>query len=1036
MIRAVLKLKWFILPIWIVILAVLMLTMPNFTDLVREKGQINVPEGYTSSDAARLTDYMTEGESGYRNFVIVFHSEQALSESQLSEIQQATENMKQNQEAYGLSNIVTYFEYPELKDRLLSEDGTTLLLPVNAQFEGKDVNEVKELMLTTLEPVTSSDFYFTGNPFIEEDNIKSAQNGVQKTEGFTVAIIVVILLIVFRSIVTPFIPLITVALSYLTAHSIVAFLVDGVNFPVSTFTQNFMVAILFGIGTDYCILLLSRFKEELSKNDDVAEAIVTTYMTAGKTVLYSGIAVLVGFTAVGFSQFSLYRSSVANAVSITVLLLALFTIMPFFMAILNKRMFWPARGKLEHKDSVLWNKLGKFSLSRSILSLLIVAVITVPFIISNQDLRSYDALTEIGDDYESVIAFNLIEEAFGPGEALMTNVIFHDENPMDSADHLAVIEKISSEIADLDGVEMVRGVTRPLGEPLEQFKVTNQVEQFNDGLTEAVSGMDQISTGLNDASTQLQSSQPQMDETVAGVEQLIAGTTQVQQGLNSLSSGVLQVQQGLEQGTLGLAEAKTALDTLVGSAQQISTSISQLQDSYSQFSSGIGQLLTQYESIATQLTGVSQTLGGLSQNFSNLISNNSDLASDTDFVTIQTTVQQLQAGTSELAQGIATLNTQLSTIQGGIDQANQGFTPLAEGAAALAGGLQQFNESFAQLQAGFEQAEQGQQNIYNGFSPLTGGLNEVQSGQNQLLTGLQDANNQSLQLAEGLGQSAEGLEQISVGLTEAQTYLENLSSADSGLYIPEEALQDEQFQQLLDAYFTSDRQTFELQVIFDINPYSTEALNLIPVIQDIIESESNNTPLEQAEFGIGGTSAIFSDLSTVSKSDFRQTAIFIFTGLFLILVVMLRSIVAPIYLILGLVLCYFTSLGFTEFIFVNLLGQTGLNWAVPFYAFVILLALGIDYSIFLMSRFTEYKDRPVKEGILLSMTSMGTVIISAALILGGTFAAMYAAGINSLMQIATLVITGLLLYALIILPFFVPVMIKLFGKANWWPFQR
>src|SRR5690606_39936591 len=104
------------------------------------------------------------------------------------------------------------------------------------------------------------DTYMTGDGLISEDVIVSSEKGLKKTEIITVIFIMVVLVLVFRSFVAPFIPLLTVGVTYLVSQAIVAFLVDGVNFPVSTFTQTFLVAVLFGIGTDYCILLLSRYK--------------------------------------------------------------------------------------------------------------------------------------------------------------------------------------------------------------------------------------------------------------------------------------------------------------------------------------------------------------------------------------------------------------------------------------------------------------------------------------------------------------------------------------------------------------------------------------------------------------------------------------------------------------------------------------------------------------------------------------------------------------------------------------------------------
>ena len=87
-----------------------------------------------------------------------------------------------------------------------------------------------------------------------------------------------------------------------------------------------------------------------------------------------------------------------------------------------------------------------------------------------------------------------------------------------------------------------------------------------------------------------------------------------------------------------------------------------------------------------------------------------------------------------------------------------------------------------------------------------------------------------------------------------------------------------------------------------------------------------------------------------------RTAVWMIIGIVLILIVLLRSLVMPIYLLASLILTYFVSLGVAEWIFVDMFGYSGVSWAVPFFGFVMLLALGVDYSIFLMSRFNEYRN--------------------------------------------------------------------------------
>jgi putative drug exporter of the RND superfamily len=139
----------------------------------------------------------------------------------------------------------------------------------------------------------------------------------------------------------------------------------------------------------------------------------------------------------------------------------------------------------------------------------------------------------------------------------------------------------------------------------------------------------------------------------------------------------------------------------------------------------------------------------------------------------------------------------------------------------------------------------------------------------------------------------------------------------------------------------------------------------------------------------------------------------------------------------SLLLTYFTSVAVAEWIFVEGLGYDGISWAVPFFGFVMLVALGVDYSIFLMDRFREQSagGMTVTDAIKASMAKMGTVIITAAIILAGTFGAMVPSGVLSLVQIATIVITGLLLYGLIVLPLLIPAMTVSFGNGVWWPFR-
>ncbi|MNM39592.1 putative membrane protein YdgH [compost metagenome] len=416
-----------------------------------------------------------------------------------------------------------------------------------------------------------------------------------------------------------------------------------------------------------------------------------------------------------------------------------------------------------------------------------------------------------------------------------------------------------------------------------------------------------------------------------------------------------------------------------------------------------------------------------------------ELLQDANYLTIKGTVTKTGEAVGQLTSGLGQISQQLGGAVKGIEQANAGYKQAVAGQDALAQGLQKLAAGIGQLQTGLNQAASGQGQIISKIPSITNGLNELQGGQKQLAEGVGQLTGQIGQLTDGLSQSAAGLKQISTGLGSAQDYLDQVQAAGndelSGFFIPAEALESKDIQKIFDTYLSDDKKVMTLDVVFRDNPYSTAAIDKVDDIQAAVERAVKGTKLENAEVAISGVTSTYHDLQTISNQDYKRTVMLMLGGIFLILIFLLRSIVMPIYLILSLLLTYYTAMGVTEAIFVHLLGYSGITWTTPFFSFVMLIALGIDYSIFLMSRFNENQSWDVKDAILHAMRNMGTVILSAVIILGGTFASMIPSGVLSMMQIASVVLSGLALYALLFLPFFVPVMVRMFGRANWWPFK-
>ena len=876
MLRTILKFKWPIFIGLVVLTIVLFLLAPNLAKQAEDAGSFQLPK---TADSQRAADMLEKAGAAEDTISLVYPLETAIDTKEKKDISAVAQKI----EALGkpVTAVLDPFENKEMEAQLVSKDQKTVLVPITVDGTQEDIIALASKIRADLLPKGQT-IYLTGEAIINDDVNTSAQEGLKKTEIITVVLIFALLLIVFRSIVTPFIPLLAVGITYLLSQSLVAFFIEWFGFPVSNYTQIFLVAILFGLGTDYCILLLSRYKEELLAGHAVEDAIVNTYKTAGRTLFISAAAVFIGFAAIGFADFPIFKSAVAVAVGIAVLLIVLYTVVPLFMVLLKDKLFWPSKGAASHKDSKMWIAMSKVSVGRPLLSMLIVAVITIPLLLTYDNDLSFNTVDEIDSSKESVMGLNRISEAFGEGDSLPVQVLLKKDSALVNEKDITYLEAISRNLEKVDGVKSVRTVTRPTGEIIEDLYVDHQIGLMADGLGEATGGL-----------------------------------ADVQKGLGEIEGGL------------------TAIVAQVGNGS-----------------------------------------GG--------------------------------NGLSQAAEGIKQINGQLTQIAGGLKQGMP--------AAQAAGGLTALSAELGKIGDGI------------------GGAAAQMAGSGSLGEGLG-------QLASGVKASNEGLTEIGKGLNEVADMLTDMADSksvrDTGLFIPTGTLKSEEFQPVIDRYTFGDETGLLMEVILDTDPYSRDAIAVVKSIKDTVKRSVVDTPFADAEIAYSGISSMNSDLGDISSKDFTRTVTIMLVGLFIVLFILFRSAIMPLYMIGSLLLTYYSAISITELVFVNWLGYDGISWAVPFFGFIMLIALGVDYSIFLLDRFREESINGLKtrEALIRSMAKMGTVIITAAIILAGTFGAMMPSGVLSLVQIATIVISGLLLYGLIILPLLIPAITMSFGRGVWWPFR-
>ena len=1199
----------FSLIAWVLILIISIFALPNIKELTNAHSDITLPSNVQSNVAQSIKNNWGAKKKNTYEVALVFNKKHGkLTEADKAAINNTLDKFTNDKHKYGIKDSLLPDSNIATRKKLQSKDDTTWVAQFNIAKSHGTIEEVYNQMNRDAK-TQGLRTYVTGADILQHDFSASIQQGIKKTEAITVVFIFIVLVIVFKSPIVPLISLLTVGVSFLTSFSIVTNLVEHANFPFSNFTQVFMVIVLFGIGTDYNILLYDKFKENLGKGMDKYEALHDALFKAGKTILYSGSSILIGFTALSLAKFSVYQSAVGVAVGVAVLLVVLLTLNPFFMAVLGKKMFWPVKKFTGESDDKLWHGISASTLKHPIIYLIVLAVVVVPFMLMYSGHLNYDDTDEIADSVPSKQGLLVVQKHFSEGMAEPSYLYIKSKHRLDNEENLKLIDQLTKQLQNSKDVSFATSVTQPYGEPIDMLYVNNQLNTVNDGVDQARSGLGKLSKGSNkvanganslkDGADQLQDGTSRLQ---SGAQQLVGGTSRLQNGAQQLQSGAVRLQNGSNQLVSGATRLETGAGRLASGTHALQSGASSLQSGANKLQNGANslqagtktlqngtqQMANQLQQLSTQLsnqlsgsnkqqlaalqTALPQINSGIQQ-LNAALGNSVDVSSATSGLAavqkqaaqlesslkelqsaagsvgssvsqadvqlaisaavqsavkdvpsdqkqaaqqaataaatqaVQSVVQKAQAGANtdklksamqnatQAAQGLQgsmaamqqsdlmtqlqSLKTQVNTLaqasnqalpgaatalnqlssglsqvqsaaSAGVAGANKlnsgaaalnsgagrlstGLGSLASGAGRLNAGVGQLNSGAGQLQSGLGTLANGAGTLNTGLGTLANGAGQLNSGVGQLagqapalISGISQLNSGAGQLSMGAGKLAAkvpelttGIDTVNSGLGQGETYLKGLgsSAAADTFYIPKEFLKNEMFKKSMDVYLSPDKKSAQIIVVFNSNPSATEATNESQELSAMAKKTFQGTALKNATVAMGGQSSKIKDTKTVASGDFLRTAAIMLIGIGIALMFVTHSLLQPVYILGTLLIAYLCSLSINQWIVKAVLGRDMLSWNTPFFSFIMLIALGVDYSIFLMTRYRELETEGYttpSSRILKACAIIGTVVVSAAIILGGTFAALIPSGIPTLIEVALTVDVGLLILVFIL----------------------
>lgn len=1079
--------RWISVVLWVAVLVTSILIMPNTQKLISEKGDSTFGSTYSTTIANHILKEMDKSsnvasaKTKQVSMVLIYYNKNTLSSQDKQNIKEKVDNLKSQKDKYGILTVSDLFSNSDLADSYISKDKTSLLVPVTIDRGTRMVDAIRS-SITGIMKADGSELYATSGDLINSDFALETHAGVQKTELITVIFIIIVLLLIFRSPVTPLINLMAVGFSFLISLNLTFQLVQYLNFPVSNFTEIFLILILFGIGTDYTLLLLMRYREELSKGFDVNTAILNTYKTAGKTILFSSFTILIGFVCLFFVQFYIYRSASAVALGIAVLDLILFTFVPAIMKLFGKNLFWSPFKIKEHHDSKAWGAVAGFAAKCPYIAIAFSALVCCLIFFTNKQL-TYNNLAEVEPSYPSIQGYNIVAKEFSTGEAMPLTIAVKNPDAMNSQSDLSELDAVTRAMKGINGVKSVYSVTQPKGAKINSLYINSQAKVLNNGLGSAGHGITQIRDGLNGAIDQLNAATRNtgslgqlqsgigaltngLDSAASSSQQLSAGLAKLQPGSESLAANLMSLEKACNQLENGTSAAASVSPRITHGIEQVKSSLSGMQamlngmvNSYGAMKTALTGAGTSLQDVGTNLTSAGGSLtdlhtqitsilahGGASAYGSELMAMGADLSAiqtklgavNSDLLGMQTVLQGMSsssqsAGLAKAQHGLTALLDGLDKLDSASSKLSSGMITVSDGQKKVADAVTQLGSGAQQLADGLSKVADGQTKITGGLSKLTSGAKQIQSGLKLLISSVEKVSTQASKLSNGLKDAAGGLNRISNGLGSATSYLSGLlgsSYAGSVFYIPDDKINSGDFVKSMNTYMSSDRRIAKFIVTLSVDPYSSQAMEITQKISDAVRSCLKYSSLKNAAYGISGVSQNNIDLCTMSNSDYSKATLIMLTGIFIILLFISRSFWLPVFVMGSLIASYYISIALSGLFFRGLVNQPQLSWLVPFCSFVMIIALGVDYSIFMITRHNENKNMPEADSIVKACRKVGGVITSAALILSGTFASMYPSGVVALMEISVTVIIGLIMLCFIFLPVTIPALVSLKAKAD------
>ena len=967
-----------VIGVWIAMAVALPLTFPSLGEMAQRNPLAILPGDAPSSVTA---EKMTEAfqEPGSDNLLVVaLINETGLTSADEAEYRRLVDAIRDD--VTDVVSVQDFVSTPQLRQFLTSEDKTTWVLPVSLEGElgtpraYEAFNRVAYIVAhnTADGPLA---VHVTGPAATVADLTVAGEQDRLPIEIAIAVLVLLVLLLVYRSAVTMLLPLVTIGASLMIAQGLVAAYSQLTGAGVSNQSIVFLSAIMAGAGTDYAVFLISRYHDYLRSGADVHEAVTKAMISIGKVITASAATVGITFLLLSFAKMGVFKTvGVSSAIGIGVAYLAGMTLLPAILVLAGPRGWVKPRRELTAR---FWRKSGIRIVRRPVphlvASLLVLGILAGLATFAHYN---YDDRKVVSASAPSSVGYAALEKHFPISQAIPEYILVQSPRDLRSPQALADLEQMASRVAQLPDVEMVNGITRPLGDVPQEFRATFQAGIVGDRLADGSAQIDQRSGELS---------------------RLAAGADTLADSLSTVRTQVNQMAPSIQ----GLLDAFSSVKTKEGGDKLVRDveNAAKLVQAANRLGNAMGINFANVRDMFAWIGPVLTALQG------NPVCNADPSCTDT-----RNQFEKIAAARD--AGALEDFNEAARQLQGSSDK---------ETLTATVGKL---NNAMASISKAAKAA-----GLDRPGGPQTG-LAQLQQGANRLAGG-------SREVAGGVDELVQQVKVMADGLNQASSFLLTMRSqaADpsmAGFNIPPEVLGLADFKKVSAAFISPDGHSVRYLVRTKLSPFSSEAMDQVNEINDVARGAQPNTTLSDATISMGGLPAALRDTRDYYQQDIRFIIAATLVVVLLVLMLLLRSVVAPLYLVGSVVVSYFAAIGIGVLVFQVLLGQE-LHWSVPPLAFVVLVAVGADYNMLFVSRMRDESPNSLRYGIIRTLSTTGGVITAAGLIFAASMAGLMFSSIGIVVQGGFVIGVGILLDTFVVRTITVPAVATLVGRANWWP---